>query len=86
MWPDNEQQVNDYAHLFNLVTEGSEEGRKEDNASEHRFAYRRGCHLGGHQAAEGAPEEENRCLLLIDLKLFAGFEDQSPLVVVDDVF
>ena len=55
---------------------------KHSYSGEHRVGDRPSCHVGGKKPAEGAAEEEDRSLLLVDFVLLDRLEDKKPLVAV----
>ena len=55
---------------------------KHSYSGEHRVGDRPSCHVGGKKPAEGAAEEEDRSLLLVDFVLLDRLEDKKPLVAI----
>ena len=51
-------------------------------SGKHCAGDRSGCHVGGKKPAEGAAEEEDGRLLLVDFVLLNRLEDKKPLVAV----
>ena len=55
---------------------------EHSNSREHRARNRSSCHVCSKKPSEGATEEEDRGLLLVDFVLLYCLEDKKPLVAV----
>ena len=56
------------------------------NSSEHGACNWPSRHVCGEKPSEGAAEEEDGSLLLVDLELLYGFKDEQPLIIVHILF
>ena len=55
---------------------------EHSNSREHCARNRSSCHVSGKKSSEGATEEEDRSLLLVNFVLLYRLKDEKPLVTI----